>query len=108
MNYTQQENCGSKDGFMGKELLMGHCCGFKVSTERIYEGKNDGATEKLKMPTWICERCKTQVLRQEHLACEDISYIRYIAHISQHRRHQRWYIFWHRECEILAFLAHLG
>ena len=60
MNYTQQENCGSKEGFMGKELLMGHCCGFKVSTERIYEGKNGGATEKLKMPTWVCERCKTQ------------------------------------------------
>ena len=56
MNYTQQENCGSKDGFMGKELLMGHCCGFKVSTERIYEGKNDGASEKLKIPTWVCER----------------------------------------------------
>ena len=71
MNYTQQEYCGSKEGFMGKELLMGHCCGFKVSTERIYEGKNDGATEELKMPTWVCERCKTQVLRQEPLACED-------------------------------------
>ena len=56
MNYTQQECCGSKEGFMGKELLMGHCCGFKVSTERIYEGKNDGASEKLKIPTWVCER----------------------------------------------------
>ena len=48
MNYTQQENCGSKEGFMGKELLMGHCCGFKVSTERIYEGKNGGATFHIK------------------------------------------------------------
>ena len=66
---------------MGKELLMGHCCGFKVSTERIYEGKNGGATKKLKIPTWVCERCKTQVLGQEHLACEDISYIRWLGDI---------------------------
>ena len=90
MNCTQQENCGSKEGFMGKELLMGHCCGFKVSTERIYEGKNGGATEELKMPTGVCERCKTQVLRQEPLDCEDF---RYIAQIRQRRR---WCTFWHR------------
>ena len=94
MNYTQQEYCGSKEGFMGKELLMGHCCGFKVSTERIYEGKNGGATEELKMPTGVCEGCNTQVFRKEPLDCADF---RYIAHI---RRGVRSYA--QRGCNVLA------
>ena len=72
MNYTQQEYCGSKEGFMGKELLMGHCCGFKVSTERIYEGKNGGATEKLKMPAFGL--CRLQI-HSSHKSAPAVVYI---------------------------------